>query len=60
MVNNWVQVVMSTENLYNRVKANSKVGHAEATNPLAQLEAIGNFTADCTYMLRTWKKQAGT
>lgn len=48
---------MSTENLYNRVKANSKISHAAATSPLAQLESIGSFVSDCAYMLRTWKKQ---
>jgi hypothetical protein len=48
---------MSTENLYNRVKANSKTSHAEEHNPLVQLEAIGNFVADCAFMLKQWKKQ---
>lgn len=54
------QVIMSTENLYNRVKANSRISHAEESNPLPQLDSIGSFVADCAYMLKTWKKQAGT
>jgi hypothetical protein len=53
-----VQVIMSTENLYNRVKVNSKISHADDTNPLAQLESIGNFVADCAYSVKAWKKQA--
>lgn len=52
-----VQVIMSTENLYNRVKANSKTSHPEETNPLLQLDAIGNFVADCSHILKQWKKQ---
>lgn len=48
---------MSTENLYNRVKVNSKISHADETNSLAQLESIGNFVSDCTYMVKAWKKQ---
>ena len=48
---------MSTENLYNRVRANSKISHADETNPIPQLESIGNFVADCAYMLKASKKQ---
>jgi hypothetical protein len=55
-----LQVIMSTENLYNRVKANSKIGHAEEHNPLIQLEAIGNFVGDCAFMLKQWKRQQAT
>ncbi|DBB07814.1 TPA: hypothetical protein ACH3X3_009224 [Trebouxia sp. C0006] len=40
------QVCMSTDNLFQRCRQRSKVAHGNVTNPLLQLEAIGNFVSD--------------
>lgn len=48
----FLQVVMSTDNLFQRVRVNSKISHAEERNPLHQLEAIGNFVSDLGNILR--------
>ena len=37
---------MSTDNLFQRCLQRSKVAHGNVTNPLLQLEAIGNFVSD--------------
>ena len=37
---------MSTDNLFQRCRQRSKVAHGNVTNPLLQLEAIGNFVSD--------------
>lgn len=41
-----MQVCMSTDNLFQRCRQRSKVAHGNVTNPLLQLEAIGNFVSD--------------
>ena len=41
-----LQVCMSTDNLFQRCRQRSKVAHGNVTNPLLQLEAIGNFVSD--------------
>ena len=51
---------MSTENLYNRVKANSNISHPQHPGPLTQLDSIGNFVADCAHILRTLKRQTSS
>lgn len=52
-----LQVITSTENLYNRVMQKSKTSHADEDNPLQQLEAIGHFIADLGHILRLAKGQ---
>ncbi len=42
----YIQVCMSTDNLFQRCRQQSKVAHGNVTNPLLQLEAIGNFVSD--------------
>lgn len=37
---------MSTDNLFQRCRQRSKVAHGNVTNPLLQLDAIGNFVSD--------------
>lgn len=37
---------MSTDNLFQRCRQRSRVAHGNVTNPLLQLEAIGNFVSD--------------
>ena len=41
-----MQVCMSTDNLFQRCRQRSKVAHGNVSNPLLQLEAIGNFVSD--------------
>lgn len=48
-VSSWrvlLQVCMSTDNLFQRCRQRSRVAHGNVTNPLLQLEAIGNFVSD--------------
>lgn len=37
---------MSTDNLFQRCRQRSSVAHGNVTNPLLQLDAIGNFVSD--------------
>ena len=40
------QVIMSTDNIFNRCRNCSKIAHAAETNPLDQLEVISNYVSD--------------
>ncbi|KAK9823584.1 hypothetical protein WJX72_003990 [[Myrmecia] bisecta] len=53
------QVCMSTDNLFHRCRQRSKVAHANETNPLAQLDVIGNFVSDLGTIIKQQVK-AGT
>ena len=52
-----MQVVMSTENLFNRVRLDSKISYADEVNPLYQLEVIGNFVSDLGSTLKAHNQQ---
>lgn len=47
---------MSTDNLYNRCRVKSSIGHAAESNPLVQLEVIGNFVSDLAYIAKLHKE----
>lgn len=50
---------MSTNNLWQRCLAKSKVAHAEEErNPVVQLEAVGNFVAGLREAIRRHQAQA--
>ncbi len=41
-----LQVCMATDNLFQRCRQRSHTGHSNTTNPLGQLDVIGNFVSD--------------
>lgn len=49
------QVVLSTDNLFARSRAKSHIKHQAETNPLAQLEMIGNYIADLGAIIKQYK-----
>lgn len=49
------QVVMSSDNIFQRCRARSNVNHVAHTNPLDQLTVIGEFMADLGGIVRMWK-----
>ena len=48
---------MSTENLFHRVRMNSKISFPDEVNPLYQLEVIGNFVSDLSCTLKAYSQQ---
>lgn len=40
------QVVLSTDNVFNRCRQKSHIGQPAQTHPLQQLEIIGNYVSD--------------
>lgn len=49
------QVVLSTDNIFNRSRQRSKIGHAVESNPLLQLDVIGNFVSDLSAIVKQYK-----
>ncbi|GMH41990.1 hypothetical protein BSKO_09909 [Bryopsis sp. KO-2023] len=46
------QVIMSTDNIFNRCRNRSRIAHPAETNPLEQLEVIGNYISDLGAIIR--------
>lgn len=46
------QVVLSTDNIFNRCRLNSKIGYHAETNPLQQLDVVGNFVSDLAAIIK--------
>jgi hypothetical protein len=46
------QVVLSTDNLFARCKQRSHIAHRPETNPLHQLDIIGNFIGDMAAIVK--------
>lgn len=46
------QVVLSTDNIFSRCRARSKIGYPAETNPLFQLDVVGNFVSDLAAITR--------
>eukprot|EP00197_Chlamydomonas_leiostraca_P014764 CAMPEP_0202871526 /NCGR_PEP_ID=MMETSP1391-20130828/18943_1 /ASSEMBLY_ACC=CAM_ASM_000867 /TAXON_ID=1034604 /ORGANISM="Chlamydomonas leiostraca, Strain SAG 11-49" /LENGTH=287 /DNA_ID=CAMNT_0049552355 /DNA_START=77 /DNA_END=937 /DNA_ORIENTATION=+ len=40
------QVVLSTDNIFSRCRARSKIGYPAESNPLHQLDVVGNYVSD--------------
>jgi hypothetical protein len=49
---------MSTDNLYNRCRQRSHIGHQPEDNPLKQLESIGNYVSDLMVVCKQQNKGA--
>lgn len=52
------QVVLSTDNVFNRCRSRSKIGHPAESNPLHQLEVVGNYVSDLGAIIRAHREQA--
>jgi hypothetical protein len=50
------QVVLSTDNIFNRCRQQSHIAHPPVTQPLQQLDIIANFVSD---LLVVCKQSAG-
>ncbi|KAJ9531595.1 hypothetical protein V8C86DRAFT_1811506 [Haematococcus lacustris] len=49
------QVVLSTDNVFNRCRSRSTIGYPAESNPLQQLDVVGNFVSDLAAIVRTHK-----
>ena len=50
---------MSTDNIFQRCQQKSRVAHFHETNPLQQLEVVGNFVSDLGAVLKEWRQHQG-
>lgn len=46
------QVVLSTDNIFNRCRARSKIAYPSESNPLQQLDVIGNYVSDLSAIIK--------
>eukprot|EP00798_Chlamydomonas_sp_ICE-L_P025664 gene25664-11329_t len=53
------QVVLSTDNIFNRSRGRSKIGYPAESNPLQQLDVIGNYVSDLGAIIRQYKIEQG-
>ncbi len=51
------QVVLSTDNIFNRCRARSRIGYPGESQPLHQLDVVGNFVSDLSAITRAWKQE---
>ncbi|PNH07304.1 Coiled-coil domain-containing protein 42 [Tetrabaena socialis] len=49
------QVVLSADNIFNRCRGKSSIGHPAESNPLHQLDVIGNFVSDLGAIIKHYK-----
>ena len=51
---------MASNNVFYRCKELSRIAHANLTNPMEQLEVVGNYVADLGYIIKMYnQKQLG-
>lgn len=50
------QVILATQNLFQRCRENSVIAHSETIGPLEQMEVIGNFISDLEAAIKTQNK----
>ncbi len=48
----YAQVGLSAENIFQRCIKNSHIAHSAETNPLSQLDVIGNYVSDLSSIIR--------
>ncbi|MEW5313954.1 MAG: hypothetical protein WDW38_005484 [Sanguina aurantia] len=51
------QVVLSTDNIFNRSRSRSKIGYPAESNPLQQLDVVGNFVSDLGAIIRQYRSE---
>lgn len=49
------QVVLSTDNIFNRSRGRSKIGYHAESNPLQQLDVVGNYVSDLGAIIRQYR-----
>ncbi|GLC45244.1 Cilia- and flagella-associated protein 73 [Pleodorina starrii] len=49
------QVVLSADNIFNRCRSKSSIGHPAESNPLHQLDVIGNFVSDLGAIIKQFR-----
>lgn len=52
------QVCMATNNVFNRCKELSKIAHPNLTNPMDQLEVVGNYVADLGHIIKLYQSRS--
>eukprot|EP01025_Chloroclados_australasicus_P060720 TRINITY_DN7828_c0_g1_i1.p1 TRINITY_DN7828_c0_g1~~TRINITY_DN7828_c0_g1_i1.p1 ORF type:complete len:313 (-),score=45.32 TRINITY_DN7828_c0_g1_i1:322-1260(-) len=48
--------IMSTDNLFNRCRSKSSIFYSQQSNPLNQLDVVGNFVSDLGYIVKQHKE----
>lgn len=51
------QVVLSTDNIFNRCRGRSKIAYPPESNPLQQLDVIGNYVSDLGAIIKASKSE---
>mmetsp|Transcript_25341 Transcript_25341/g.55050 ORF Transcript_25341/g.55050 Transcript_25341/m.55050 type:complete len:310 (+) Transcript_25341:61-990(+) len=49
------QVVLSTDNIFNRCRGRSRIGYPAESNPLQQLDVVGNYVSDLGAIIKQFK-----
>jgi hypothetical protein len=52
------QVVLSTDNIFNRCRGRSKIAYPPESNPLQQLDVVGNYVSDLGAIVRQHRAEA--
>lgn len=53
------QVIMSTDNLFQRCREKSCIGHPPESNPLHQMTVIGNLVSDLGCIIKQYRQEQG-
>lgn len=53
------QVCMATDNLFQRCTVRSTIKHPSHTNPITQLNVIGEYMADLASIVKSWRANGG-
>ena len=51
------QVCMASNNVFHRCKELSRIAHANLTNPMDQLEVVGNYVADLGHIIKVFNQK---
>ena len=51
------QVVLSTDNIFNRCRSRSKIAYPHESNPLQQLDVVGNYVSDLAAIIKAHKAE---
>lgn len=50
-------MVLSTDNIFNRSRGRSKIAYPPESNPLQQLDVIGNYVSDLAAIVKQWRTE---
>ena len=53
------QVCMATDNLFQRCTVRSTIKHPVHTNPITQLNVIGEYMSDLSSIVKSWRANGG-